>query len=92
MAVAVGECGALRSSRTIALQGTGTAPALSVSDTSVDFGGVALGTSQTYAFTLTNSGTADLHVTSIGGLTGANGHRNGGGGGGARNDPRDKQG
>jgi uncharacterized repeat protein (TIGR01451 family) len=54
---------------TLALTGTGTAPAVSLSPTSLDFGQQHIGTSQTQTVTLTNTGTASL-IVGVAGTTG----------------------
>ncbi|MBI3670423.1 MAG: choice-of-anchor D domain-containing protein [Acidobacteria bacterium] len=55
-----------------ALSGTGTAPAVSLSPSPVAFGNQPVGTaSSPHTITLTNSGSATLHITSIG-VTGTN--------------------
>ena len=60
------------SPQTVALTGTGTAPAVTFSPTSLSFGNQAVGTSSTAQLvTLTNSGTATLTITSIA-VTGTN--------------------
>ena len=48
--------------QTLALTGTGTAPAMSLSATSLDFGQQHVGTSQAQTVTVTNTGTANLIV------------------------------
>jgi hypothetical protein len=60
------------SPQTVSLSGTGTAPAASLSATSVSFGNQSVGTtSAVQAVTLTNAGNAPLSVTSFA-VTGAN--------------------
>src|SRR3989442_1354825 len=57
---------ALNSTTTIALSGTGVQPLqpqLSVTPPSASFGNVGVGTRNTYAFTMTNSGTASVTVS-----------------------------
>jgi uncharacterized repeat protein (TIGR01451 family) len=50
----------------VSLTGTGTQPALSLSTTSLAFGGQAVGTtSPAKSVTITNTGTADLHVGKV---------------------------
>lgn len=49
----------------VALSGTGTAPAVSLSPASVTFSGVSVGSTGTSAVQLSNSGTAPLAITSI---------------------------
>ena len=52
------------SATTIALSGTGTQPAMSVTPSSVSFGSVADGTNNSQTITLKNTGTANLVVSS----------------------------
>lgn len=53
--------------QSVALSGTGTAPAISMSQTSVDFGDQLINTiSSSSSITLTNTGTATLTISSIG--------------------------
>ena|SRR2546425_1182783 len=47
---------------TMSLRGVGVQPQLSVSPTSANFGNVVVGTRNTYSFTLTNSGNANVTV------------------------------
>src|SRR5256712_68373 len=67
-----------RYATTIVLSGTGVQPQLSVTPPSASFGNVGVGTRNTYAFTLTNSGSASVTVSqahvsgsglSVGGLS-----------------------
>ena len=59
-------------SATVTLGGTGTAPAISMSPTTVIFGNQTINTtSASQSITVTNTGTAPLTITSIGGMTGA---------------------
>ncbi len=55
----------------VALSGTGVAaqPDITVSPTSVDFGGVTVGDSKSEVITVTNDGTADLTITSVSSLS-----------------------
>jgi uncharacterized repeat protein (TIGR01451 family) len=54
------------SPQTVTLGGTGTRPALSLSASSLAFGGQAVGTtSVAQTVTVTNTGTADLHVSGV---------------------------
>ncbi|HJT71395.1 MAG TPA: choice-of-anchor D domain-containing protein [Terriglobales bacterium] len=56
-------------SLSIALSGTGTAPQLAVSPTSVSFGSVLLGSTASQSVTLSNSGTASLTISGISALS-----------------------
>ena len=57
---------------TVALAGNGTAPAAGVTPTSIDFGGQTVGVpSNSHLVTLSNQGTADMHVSGLS-LSGAN--------------------
>ncbi len=51
--------------------GSGGTPAITLSTNSLDFGSVNIGSSSTLPVTVTNSGTADLHVTTLN-ITGTN--------------------
>ena len=63
---------AATSPRTIALSGTGVAPPVTLSATSLSFGSITVGeTSASQTVTLTNTGTADLSIASLA-VTGAN--------------------
>jgi uncharacterized repeat protein (TIGR01451 family) len=57
---------AVDSPQQVSLSGTGTRPALSLMPTSLTFGGQAVNTtSSAQTVTITNTGTADLHVSSV---------------------------
>jgi subtilase family serine protease len=62
---------ASNSPQTVALSGTGTAPTVSLSSTSLSFGSIAEGGSATSQVTLKNTGTAALSVTGLT-ITGTN--------------------
>ncbi len=47
------------------MEGQGVAPAVTLSRTDIDFGDQIIGNASTQPVTLTNSGTADLHIASI---------------------------
>jgi len=48
----------------VSVSGTGTAPSLSSSTTSLSFGDVLVGNNKQDSVTITNSGTSDLHISS----------------------------
>jgi hypothetical protein len=64
---------AIDSPESVSLTGSGVAPAVTLSGTSISFNGVAVGSSSgAQTLTLTNNGTATLTITGIS-ITGANG-------------------
>jgi hypothetical protein len=64
-AITIGSDSSSSSTNTVALTGSGTAPQLSLSAASLDFGDVNLNTTSTKALNLTSSGTAALVINSV---------------------------